>query len=362
MPVQGPQAPPRGAATPPTGPGPRGPVPPVGGVAAVGGVASVGGAAAPPPGGKVPPPMGAAPPPVSGKASPPVGSVPPPPGSVPPPVGSVPPQAGGPVPPPVGAVPPPVGAAAPPPVTGSARAAARRPGTGEQAWVGSGTGEQAGRGSGEQPALRMGSGERPRSGHSGEAGGSRVHQPARPVHILALAAVTVLLLGALPLVLFLRSTGNDPVVKNLNSLSLPAWADVRHQDDASGSRWCVQDCRLTERTWRSSKAAADTDRAFQAALSGAGWVRWQTPGCPKLRTGTYTCWQRDQYVLDLWTRNAVCGLSGVAPSPGAPPPSTSPSPLSPLDPAPTASGPPPTCAGSLVTAKVGERIDPNWHS
>ncbi|WP_203920897.1 hypothetical protein [Rugosimonospora africana] len=256
-----------------------------------------------------------------------------------------------------------MGSVPPPPAAGSARAAARRPGTGEQARVGSGTGEQVRHGSGEQPALRMSSGEQARAGDFDDADGPRRRPtaPARPVHVLALAAVAVLLLGVLPLVLFVQNASSDPVVKNLNSLSLPAWADEQHQDDASGSRWCAGNCRLTERTWRSAKAAADTDRAFQTALTGAGWVHWQTAGCPKLGTGTYTCWQRDQYVLDLWTRNAVCGLSGIAPSPGAPTPSTPPSSLSPLDPLPSASGAPPTCAGALVTAKVTQRINPNWH-
>jgi hypothetical protein len=281
----------------------------------------------------------------------------------------MPPPAGGMAPPALGSVaPPPAGGIVPPPASGTARAAARRPGepsrhgTGEHARVGSGTGEPARHGSGEQPALRLGSGEQAYTGVDDDADRPGYPpRPTRPAHILALAVVAVLLLGVLPLALFLHSAGSDPVVTDLNSLSLPAWADVQHQDDASGSRWCIKDCRLRERTWRSEKSATETDAVFQTALTGEGWVRSQAPGCPKIDTGTYTCWQHDQYVLDLWTRNAVCGLSGVAPSPGAPPPSASPSATSPLDPVPTASGPPPTCAGALVTAKVDDGIDPNWH-
>jgi hypothetical protein len=171
------------------------------------------------------------------------------------------------------------------------------------------------------------------------------------------AVVAVLLLGALPAILFFRSSGTDPVFANLDGLSLPAWAAAQHPDEATGSRYCVKTCRLRERDWHSTKSAQETDAAFETALTKAGWVRWRTSGCPKLGTGTYTCWQRDQFVLDLWTRDAVCGL--VTPASAAPPSSAPPA----LDPVPSAgaSGPPPTCAGALVTAKATDRINTNWH-
>jgi hypothetical protein len=263
-----------------------------------------------------------APPPVAGKVAA-AASVPPATGSASPP--------GGPLPPPAAA-----GRAVPP------------------------RGGEPGRHTGEQPALRLGSGERPDLSDDSESEPGYPPRPARLRHVLVLAAVAVLLLGVLPTILFFRASGSDPVFANLDGLALPSWAAVQHEDEASGSRLCLKTCRLRMRTWRSAKPAKETDAAFQTALSEVGWVHWQTAGCPKLSAGTYTCWQRDQYVLDLWTRDAVCGLDGVAPSPGAPAPSAPPSsPPGPTDATP--SGPPPTCAGALVTANIGERIDPNWH-
>ncbi|GAA5201910.1 hypothetical protein GCM10023322_82740 [Rugosimonospora acidiphila] len=264
--------------------------------------------------------------------------------------------------------------AAPPPgaVAPAARATARRPGeplrrgTGEQVGfpgeqVGF-PGEPAGYGSGERPALRPGDGgEEPPERAGRIVGFGSLPRLSRSRQILVLAVAVVVLLGVLPVILFARGAGADPVVKNLDSLSLPAWASVQHVDASSGSRWCLKTCRLRERTWRSSKSANETDPVFEAALSKAGWVREQSSGCPKPGTGSYTCWQRDQYALDLWTRNAACDLSGVAPSPGAPVPSPSPTLPGDLIPTATASGPPPTCPGALVTAKVVNQVDKNWH-
>lgn len=185
----------------------------------------------------------------------------------------------------------------------------------------------------------------------------------RRLRLLALAGLVLVLLVALPAFLLIRDSSKDPATASLNSLSLPGWAAVGHDDQSSGSRWCVQTCRWHERTWRSTKAAGDTDPAYRSALTVAGWTPLTT-GCPAggAGTGTYSCWQRDQYRLDLWTRNAPCGLAGVAPSPGASLPSAAPSATTDLLPVPdaSASAPPPTCAGALVTAKVAARIDQHW--
>jgi hypothetical protein len=118
----------------------------------------------------------------------------------------------------------------------------------------------------------------------------------------------------------------------------------------------VQTCRLRERTWRSARPASDTAPVYQRALVDAGWSRSRTTGCPT--TPGYTCWERDEYVLDLWTRDASCDLAGLVPAPGTSAPSGNPS-----GPAPTPDGsaPPAVCAGSFVTAKVANRVDPNWH-
>jgi hypothetical protein len=191
---------------------------------------------------------------------------------------------------------------------------------------------------------------------------SELPDDTRRLRLTTLAGLVLVLLVALPLFLLIRDSGKDAVTANLDSLNLPAWAAVAHDDGTSGSRWCIKTCRWRERTWRSDKGAGDTDPAYRSALSAAGWTPLTT-GCPAAPgTGSYSCWHREQYRLDLWTRDAVCGLSGVAPSPGASLPSAAPSagandlPL----PVPSASGPPPTCQGSLVTAKVANRVDPHW--
>jgi integrin beta 3 len=179
---------------------------------------------------------------------------------------------------------------------------------------------------------------------------------ARRIRLAALAAIAVLLLGALPGYFVIRDATRDPVFAGLDALDLPSWAAQQHEDHADGSRWCISTCRMRERTWRSAKAATETDQTYEAALTKAGWSRWQTAGCPKSTSGIYTCWTRDQYALDLWSRNAVCALNNVAPAPGA---STAPS--SAPTPTPTGSGPPATCAGALVTVTVADRADPAWH-
>jgi hypothetical protein len=185
----------------------------------------------------------------------------------------------------------------------------------------------------------------------------------RRLRLLALAGLVLVLLVALPAFLLIRDSARDAVTGGLDSLALPAWAAVGHEDQASGSRWCIQTCQWHERTWRSSKAATETDPAYRSALTAAGWTPLTT-GCPAggAGTGDYSCWQREQYRLDLWTRNAPCGLANVAPSPGASLPSAAPSPSGDLLPVPgaSASAPPPTCAGALVTAKVAARIDQHW--
>jgi hypothetical protein len=136
---------------------------------------------------------------------------------------------------------------------------------------------------------------------------------------------------------------------------------VAHDDETSGSRWCIQTCRWHERTWRSTKPAKDTDATYRMALSAAGWSPLTT-GCPSAPgTGSYSCWQREQYRLDLWTRDAVCGLAGVVPSPGASLPPASPSAADQLPPVPGATpSAPATCSGALVTAKVADRVDQHW--
>jgi integrin beta 3 len=173
---------------------------------------------------------------------------------------------------------------------------------------------------------------------------------------VTLAAVAVVLLAALPAIFLVRDAAADPVFAGLDSLQLPSWAAHSRQDMSSGNRWCVRSCRLRERTWRSDRPAADTNPVYVTALTDAGWRPWSTSGCPKVPG--LTCWQRDEYALDLFTRDLPCDLASLPPTPTG---SVDPSASAPVPPAPNGPEPPATCVGSLVSAKVANRIDPNWH-
>ena len=178
-----------------------------------------------------------------------------------------------------------------------------------------------------------------------------------PVVVLAVAAVVLLLV--LPAVFLIKDASADPVVAGLDNLNLPSWAAQSHQDTSTGgNRWCVHGCELRERTWRSAKPAQVTDPVYRQALMDAGWQPLTSANCPKQSTGQSSCWQHDAYVLDLWTRDAPCDLSNVAPAPGGG--SKAPDPNAAI-PSPGASGPPATCPGSLVTVKATDSRNPDWH-
>ncbi|MFE9690948.1 hypothetical protein [Micromonospora sp. NPDC005806] len=158
-----------------------------------------------------------------------------------------------------------------------------------------------------------------------------------------LALVSLVLLGAVPLYFGLRTLSHDPAFDTLDQLQVPSWAAVKTVDNVSGSRWCLQDCRLRERTVESQKAYKETAQAYAAALAKEGWRRWKVDRCPEEPVkGSYTCWRRDELTLDLWVRDPTCVPPPVN---GEPAPSPAPSP---------AAG---KCTGSLVSVKVRNAID-----
>ncbi|MEV1146589.1 hypothetical protein [Micromonospora sp. NPDC049799] len=160
-----------------------------------------------------------------------------------------------------------------------------------------------------------------------------------------LVLVSVVLLGAIPLFFGLRTLSRDPVFDSLDELDVPSWATVRTVDDVSGSRWCLLDCRLRERTVTSERPPEETAQAYEAALSRDGWQRWKVARCPeKEEKGSYTCWRRDELTLDLWVREPTCVPPPVEGEPAAVP-----------APAPSAAAQ--ECAGSLVSVKVRNAID-----
>jgi hypothetical protein len=214
-------------------------------------------------------------------------------------------------------------------------------------------------GTGEQPLRppppRHATGELPVVGRPSRR--AELRRQAGRAPVLALAVAALVLLAVLPVALVLRDASADPVFAGLDSLQLPTWAAQAHQDSSTGSKWCVDTCRLRERTWRSAKPAKDTDQVYRLALADAGWRPRTGRSCPTSVTGSYSCWEHDRYVLDLWSRDAACDLADVAPAPGASAPAADPSAAIP---APNGTDQPATCGGALVTAKATEQGDPNF--
>jgi hypothetical protein len=165
-----------------------------------------------------------------------------------------------------------------------------------------------------------------------------------------LVLVALLLLAAYPIYLFTRSVAEDPVVSELNALDLPGWAAIKHDDAASGSRWCIDQCRFRKRTWVSERKPDETNDAYVTALTDAGWRPRTDGNCPQVADGVASCWQRDEYVMDMWIRAPICDVPPPRPSITVAVPSPDPSV------APAAS-PTEPCPGALVTVEVRNAID-----
>ncbi|HEX8631752.1 MAG TPA: hypothetical protein VF755_26635 [Catenuloplanes sp.] len=171
------------------------------------------------------------------------------------------------------------------------------------------------------------------------------------LRLATLVLATLLVLGALPLYLGIRSATRDPVFTSLDALAVPGWAAGDRVDVTSGSRWCFIDCRFRERTVHSERGPQETGQAYQAALASAGWEPWKVALCPEQPLdGSYTCWRREELTLDLWVRKPACPVDSTTRTPGA-------------DPAPPAAGVAPPvggaarCDGSTVSFKVRNAVD-----
>jgi hypothetical protein len=188
-----------------------------------------------------------------------------------------------------------------------------------------------------------------------------------------LSLIAAVVLGAPVGVLAIRWATQDPVFVEFDGMDLPGWAAGAHHDEAYGSRWCIKECRFRERTWESSRGPDETNQVYATALRSNGWQPWTVPGCPAEGIdGFDSCWQRDEYVLDLWVRVPVCDVKPVRPTvgptdqpgAGAGGPKTSASPVSPVAASAEPSGAPttppaasdPSCPGSVATLKVFNRI------
>jgi hypothetical protein len=141
----------------------------------------------------------------------------------------------------------------------------------------------------------------------------RTRRRLRLVSLLSLAGVVLVLL---PLIFGVRASSHDPVFSSLDSLDVPSWASVQVDDQSSGSKWCFLECRFRERIAQSDKPFKETTAAYTAALSSAGWEPWKVGECPDqpvaAKDGTYSCWKRDEFTLDLWVRLPECAVDQVA--------------------------------------------------
>ncbi|SNY56123.1 hypothetical protein [Paractinoplanes atraurantiacus] len=168
----------------------------------------------------------------------------------------------------------------------------------------------------------------------------RTQRRLRVVTLVSLAAVVLLVL---PAFFGLRAAGNDPVFGSLNALDVPSWAAEKVDDQSSGSRWCFMDCTFRERIAQSAKPFQETTQAYTAALSAAGWQPWKVAECPEQPVGkddgTYSCWKRDEFTLDLWVRLPECQVDQVAAQETG---------TEPVDPK--------NCTGSTVSIKVQNAI------
>jgi integrin beta 3 len=138
----------------------------------------------------------------------------------------------------------------------------------------------------------------------------------RRLRMVTLVSLAVVVLVVMPVLFGLRSASKDPVFGSLDSLGVPAWAAQDVHDNGSGSRWCFLDCRFRERIAQSSKSFQDTTATYTTALQAAGWKSWKVSECPETPItkdqGTYTCWKRDEFTLDLWVRQPECAVDQVA--------------------------------------------------
>jgi hypothetical protein len=177
---------------------------------------------------------------------------------------------------------------------------------------------------------------------------------AQQLKVATLVIVALLLLAAYPAYVFARAATQDPIIGELDGLDLPGWAALYHQDAISGSRWCIEQCKFRERSWLSDHSPEETNAAYVHALGADGWRVRAGGFCPPVTEGIATCWQHDEYYMDMWVHSRVCNLPPPRPSikPGATA-SASPTPT----PTPTSTSFEDLCPATLVTVKVYNAID-----
>jgi integrin beta 3 len=200
--------------------------------------------------------------------------------------------------------------------------------------------------------------EAPDGGGSARNPRSEIRRQLREQKRLRMATLivaTLVVLGALPLYFGIRAATRDPVFNTLDALGVPGWAATSVEDEVSGSRWCIIDCRLRERRAESTRTPDETAAVYERSLGDSGWRRWEVALCPDQPVPQgqhYTCWRRDEYTLDLWVREATCENDPLRNRPTVGPAEPS-GQAEPSVQAPQADA----CAGSVVSIKVRNAID-----
>lgn len=129
----------------------------------------------------------------------------------------------------------------------------------------------------------------------------------RRLKLATLGVVVLAIVAAIPVSSRLEALTRDPAFVALDELPLPTWAALRPRDAATGSRWCLQRCRVAERVWHSSRDTPTTVGAYRAALRTEHWRRFDTEDCPtSTEPGDHRCFRRDAFALDLWIRPVGC--------------------------------------------------------
>ncbi|MBG0566197.1 hypothetical protein [Actinoplanes aureus] len=165
----------------------------------------------------------------------------------------------------------------------------------------------------------------PREGREGGLRGAgaelrqrmRTERQMRQVTLISLAALVLLVL---PAFFGIRALSSDPVFSSLDDLEVPSWAATKVEDQGSGSRWCLLECRFRERIAESDQPFKETSQAYAKALTDAGWTQWQVADCPETpinpEEGTYSCWRHDEFTLDLYVSLPGCAVEQATPEAG----------------------------------------------
>ncbi|WP_204295478.1 hypothetical protein [Actinoplanes campanulatus] len=133
----------------------------------------------------------------------------------------------------------------------------------------------------------------------------------RRLRLVTLFSLAALVLLALPAFVGLRAASSDPVLASLAALKVPSWAAKGVENQETGSTLCIMECSFRERKAESDRPFKETADVYTEALTKAGWKQRTVEGCPETpvapEEGTYSCWSRDEFTLDL-----AVGLPGCA--------------------------------------------------